>query len=91
MPIVDRMLADANQPRDPVDKCVRVPHFDTVDIKHNVNHMTDQATVNRVHVAFHLNRAAAVNLDPAQTSAVVDLLRRQLAKALALFFKFRKP
>jgi len=63
--IIDRMLADPNQSRDPTSQRIGVPDFNAVDINDNVNRVTDQPAVNRVDVAFHLNRTAAADFDAA--------------------------
>lgn len=79
--VVDRVLAAAGQPRHPLHFGARVEHLEVVGVDHDVHFVTDQSAGNRIRVPLHLNRAAAVNGDPAYPLPVIELARRQLAEA----------
>lgn len=65
MTVVDCMLAAARQAWHLFNDRSFVPDLDRIRVDHDVHLVADQSAVNRVRVAFDLNRAARANLDPA--------------------------
>lgn len=84
VPVIDDVLAVARQSRHRLDLAARPPDFDHVGVDHHVNVHADQPTGNRIRVAADLNRAAAADLDAADTLPMIELARRQLAEARLL-------
>jgi hypothetical protein len=62
----------------------RPPDFNRVGVDHDIDLPADQSAGNRIRVAPDLNRAAAVDLDPAHVAPMIELARRQLAQARLL-------
>lgn len=81
MAVVDGVLAVARQTRHRLNLASRPPDFNFIGVDHDIDLHADQATGNRIGVAADLNRAAAVNLDSADMSPMIELARRQLAEA----------
>lgn len=89
--VVDRVLAAAGQTRHPLDLRVGVPDLDEVGVDHRVDLLSDQSAVYRIRVTLDLDRAAAADPDAADALPVIQLARRQLAKARFLFGQFGTP
>jgi len=87
MAVVDGVLADARQPRHALHQHAGVPHFHLFDADHHVHVAANQATVNRVGVPQHLDRAPRAHGDVAQTPRAVQPRQRQRTARGQLFFE----
>jgi hypothetical protein len=85
--VIDRVFPVAGQTRHPLDFDVRIPDLDEVGVDHHVHLLPNQPAGNRIRVAFHLDRAAAADLDAGDALPVIQLARRQLAKTRFLLGK----
>lgn len=91
VPVIDGVLAVADQPRHPLNETSRPPDFDLVGVDHHVDLHADQPAGNRVRITFDLNRAAAMHLDSTDALPVIELARRQLAQARLLLGELVGP
>jgi hypothetical protein len=85
--VVNGVFAVARQARHRLNPGSRPPDFNYVSVNHDIDLPADQPAGNRIRVAPDLNRAAAVNLDPAHVAPMIELARRQLAQVRLLLLK----
>ena len=82
MAIIDGVLVAAGQARHPLNCAAGVPDLDEVRVDHHVHFVADQPAMNRIRVAFDLNRAAAADLDSSHSMNVIEPARRQIRQRL---------
>ena len=86
--IIDRVLLAARQAWHPLNFAARVPDHDEVGVDHNVHPVADQPAMNRIRVAFDLDRAATADFNARDALPVIEFARRQLAKARLFLGEF---
>lgn len=87
MAIIDGVFAATQQPRHAAHFFACVPDREIVRFDDHVDLVSNQATVNGVHVAFDNQRTTAADRDLPQHQAIVQLTRRQFAEHGKFFVK----
>ncbi len=91
MAVVDGMLVRADQTWHLLNQQISVPDFDEVCIDRHIDFVSDQSTGNRISVPLDSDRAAAVDLDAAVLSPVVQLGRWQFPEDFQFLLQSRRP
>jgi hypothetical protein len=87
VPVIDRMFAIAEQARHGLNERPCPEDFNLVGVDHHIHLHADKPTGNRIRVALHLNRTAAIDLDSAQTMPMIELAGRQFTETILFLRK----
>lgn len=77
MPIVDRVLVAAHQPRQGVDVNARIPEFHAVGVQVGLDFLADQPAIDRVGVAVNMDQAPRVDADRQPQTTILPLRRKR--------------
>lgn len=85
VPVVDAVFTGSHQTRHDLNLLASEPYFNGIHIDQRIDLVADQATVNRVGVPFHLNRATATYPDSSDPSSVINSMGREFSQFRPLF------
>jgi len=77
VPIVDRVLVTAHQPRQRVDVNARIPEFHAVGVQVGLDFLANQPAVDRVGVAVNMDQAPLVHADRQPQATILPLRRKR--------------
>jgi len=88
VPIVDRVLVAAHQPRQCVDVNARIPELHAVGVQPGFDFLADQPAVDRVGVAVNMDQAPRVDADRQPQATILPLRRKRLQRRQLLGVPF---